>query len=753
MKTEASSSNGLSIANANSGIIVPNRLAGPVPVEPGIAIDASPVVTTGLGALGAATLGACSPATVATETPRVENTPNVNTGLGFKVEQVNNPVKSLNGIQLDQFGTHITAPSLSGGPDYSFTVLYTHEADGSLGSLRFAQFKDSQGTEETVPVFPTVFKGEVNGKKDLQGIIFYTLKDGALSQPDANGKISVKIAENLDKPLYSIFFKQGVTPEAFQAALQAFVSSGKAGAVSEARAFFDKYLDNIAFSNPNAKDAADALQTATVISYAAQDQELTTVLVSLLTGAKPVKAQAPSVELTATAPQVLSTATPETAPTAAPTEAPKVTFEQWAQANQPDSQTVLKAAENYAQVTGADHETINPQLVFLPGPKGEFAVMIDATTSAPLMIALPSESGKSYWVAANRKNLADAAGLGLGTSVTEAYTESWSPESKAIIPILGSEGNKYVIDYEFMWYNKDYPQNSLRPDAQSFNFKMLDAAVTFARKNNLKLEGQYLMQGNSDFLPPWLKAMDNGAMMDALHTHIDTVVKRYPQIKSWVVAGEFENPWGTNFWKDKLGLSDLSKITPESLAPLKQVYDWAHTANPDAKLFYSEGGGFEFGGDRADRTFNMIKMLKDMKTPIDGIAFQMHLKATDMINGDGSVNTQKLDALKAQIARYKAIGVDVIVPEMDLNMHGAPGDEAAHMKLQATIEKAVMKALLQSGVTEISFFGGSDKLNWMQDPKNGGGADAHATIFDADGNRKPSYYADEEAIVEFLQGK
>ena len=138
-----------------------------------------------------------------------------------------------------------------------------------------------------------------------------------------------------------------------------------------------------------------------------------------------------------------------------------------------------------------------------------------------------------------------------------------------------------------------------------------------------------------------------------------------------------------------------------------------------------------------------------MKTPITSIAYQMHLYGKEFI--DSSTRQQKMKHLKAEIARYKTIGIEVIVPEMDISMHEV--GESISPKLQAQIEHDSVLTLLESGVTDINHFGITDKLNWRQQEANGGGLDALATNFDFEGKPKINYYSDMQAIAEFLSQK
>ncbi len=417
------------------------------------------------------------------------------------------------------------------------------------------------------------------------------------------------------------------------------------------------------------------------------------------------------------------------------------------------SEALRPALLNYANAFGSEDPNFTPGAIIarlsdskaletLIGSDGQqFEILVDSLTGAPLFISIQDKTTREYgqWEITTTKNLAAIVGIDWGTTTTISYAQPWSPESTTIIPII-ELGNRFVLDYDLMWFNKDYPDISVRPSQTQFNFNQIDLAVKFAKENNLSLQGNGLLISIPSFLPPWLMAKtDKAEVLQIAKDHITTLVSKYPEIDTWVVAAELENPYAQNFWTKTFGLRDLTW--------LKESFDAAHAANPNAKLGYSDFD-IEFGGTKADRVFQIISNLKHTGTPIDEIAFQMHLNGKDVT--DPVIRQQKVAALKAQITRYKAIGIEVILPEMDISMHGVGGSDASRFQLQSQIEYDVILALLESGVKNISHFGGDDKLNWKQSAVNGGGPDALATPFDQNGNPKLNYYEDLKAIIDFL---
>ncbi len=370
---------------------------------------------------------------------------------------------------------------------------------------------------------------------------------------------------------------------------------------------------------------------------------------------------------------------------------------------------------------------------------------IQAYSPTPLLMTVKREDQWSDWEIITWKNLANIAGVNIGNSKPIAYTMNWNKESRIMKPILAEHGNTYGIYYDANWYNPAASENSLRPDERNFNYKFFDAAVNFGESNDQVLTSQFLLHSIPKFLPPWLLEINKNEqdyqdhIMGIIEEHIRTLVSQYPQIDYWGVLNEINHPRRTVFWKSVFGLDDLYWI--------QQAFSWAHEANPNAKLYYNDFK-IEFGGQKSDQVYELVKNLKDKGTPIHAIGFQMHLRGKDFL--DPVNREEKLNELGIQIQRYNQIGIEVLVTEFDLAMMGVSDDEYERYFLQAEIQEEIIKKLLESGVKTIIHFGGIDRLSWKEKPENGGGPDADATAFGDQGELKPNYYAEIRAIYSLL---
>ena len=354
-------------------------------------------------------------------------------------------------------------------------------------------------------------------------------------------------------------------------------------------------------------------------------------------------------------------------------------------------------------------------------------------------LALMGEDGK--WSEITLRELADDKKITIGMTPSINLTESWSPDHIIVSQILNS-GNTLKLDYDLMWWLPPQEQqaDSLRPSLLIINYNNIDKALRYSQKYNQGLVAQTLLVQNPYFLPQWLKEItDKTQLKDVATKHIQSLVAKYPQIDEWTVMAEFENPYFSNIWTKTFGLSDVGWIV--------DVYNTAHSANPNAKLTYSDFD-IEFGGVKADRVFGIIKNIKEAGAPIDIIAFQMHISGKDFI--EPSIRSQRMQEFAEQIKRYQDIGIQVEIGEMDIAMNGTSLDTEHNAIIQAEIYKAVMDTALDNGVNKIYFFGINDKYSWKNLPENGGGAGAIATLFGINGELKPSYYSVIQALYEHV---
>ena len=305
--------------------------------------------------------------------------------------------------------------------------------------------------------------------------------------------------------------------------------------------------------------------------------------------------------------------------------------------------------------------------------------------------------------------------------------------------ILKANGTGYTSAWAFQW-NNDKP---LRPDKDTFDFSYPDSLVFIY---DGKPEALHLIWGQYGQIPAWLKNgnYSKDQLREIIQNHISTVVTQYKgKIAMWSVVNE---PFGTSdrnpsFWADQLG---------KSSDWIELAFQTARKADPSAKLILNDTG-IEFGDQKANQMFNLVKGMKDRGVPIDGIGFQMHLNARDFLS-KGQMDTS-LKLFVETIEKYREIGVDVYLTELDVAMDEvfkSPDEEAA---IQASIYFNFIKAAREHGVTNISIFGVRDDNSWLVKFK--GNENVNPLLFDKDGREnyhitlqwRPSWNLDIAALI------
>jgi endo-1,4-beta-xylanase len=172
------------------------------------------------------------------------------------------------------------------------------------------------------------------------------------------------------------------------------------------------------------------------------------------------------------------------------------------------------------------------------------------------------------------------------------------------------------------------------------------------------------------------------------------------------------------------------------------AFHTAHQTDPEATLIMSDFG-IELGGEKTERIAKIVKRLIEDSVPIQVVAFQCHFDGKDFL---GTELERKKELFQDSIKRFKELGVEVCVGEIDIAMDNVTGNEREKQEIQAQIYKTIIESGLHSGVRSISFFGENDRHSFYT---NTGRPDANATIFDENSEPKPAYFA----IRQFLSDK
>jgi endo-1,4-beta-xylanase len=292
-------------------------------------------------------------------------------------------------------------------------------------------------------------------------------------------------------------------------------------------------------------------------------------------------------------------------------------------------------------------------------------------------------------------------------------------------------------------FNMIEPENvmkwgAVRPNRETFNFKLGDQVVDFAKAHSMKVRGHCLLWHK--YNPAWLA---NGnfsvdELTEMLRAHITTVMKHYAgEVFAWDVVNEaFDAKGGMehSIWYDNPGIGLVGKKT----AYIEQAFRWARAADPKALLFYND---YDTEGlnPKSDAVYTMVKDFKKRGVPIDGVGIQAHVFNLSM---------KEISSLAANISRLTALGVQVHITEMDvalpLDAKGALLDQK-DLERQADIYRFVAAACFQEPrCTAFQTWGFTDKYSWIPGYTKTKGA---ALPFDQSYAPKPAY----DALLKVLE--
>ena len=343
-------------------------------------------------------------------------------------------------------------------------------------------------------------------------------------------------------------------------------------------------------------------------------------------------------------------------------------------------------------------------------------------TVLALAAAMPS-SGPSVTLFAPYLQVAQRTGSGL----RDVAGPSGPLIGAAVNPAdLSDPGYVQALGREF---NLIVPENAMKfaetePAPHQFNFCAGDQIVAYAQGNGMKVRGHNLVW-QAD-LPSWLT---NGNYSSAdtasiLQEHINTVMGHYKgQLIEWDVVNEaisYSAPYGPqpSYWLNQLGSNYID-----------MAFQWAHTADPNVKLYYNDTGG-EGLGAKSDAVYNLVKGMLSRGVPVNGVGLQMHL---DLNSAPSQAD------MSSNMARLAALGLEVHITEMDVRL---PVDSngnasAAALASQAAIYQSVMSACQAApNCTAFLTWGISDAYSWIPSTYPGFGA---ALLLDAKYQPKAAY--------------
>ena len=334
-----------------------------------------------------------------------------------------------------------------------------------------------------------------------------------------------------------------------------------------------------------------------------------------------------------------------------------------------------------------------------------------------------------------------AAIAAMGTLATGGAAQAALAPGTSLKTLAAAQGNRYfgsgmtqnlllnatVTQLQTQQFNMVTPTNEMKWDATEpgngqFNFTSADAMVNYATANSDRVRCNNLVWHSQ--LPAWVaNGLPVSQVKATMENHITTEATHFKgKCYAWDVVNEPFNEDGTprvDAFFNAMGIGYIA-----------DALKTARAADPTAKLYLND---FDIEGMNAksNAMFSLAQSLLAQGVPLDGIGFESHF----IVGGVPS-------DMQANMQRFANLGLDVAVTELDDRMT-VPAS-TANLQQQATDFANVVKACLGVnrcvGVTA-SAVGDADSTIPLIYAGQGA-----ATMFDANYNPKPSFFAVQTAL-------
>lgn len=318
-----------------------------------------------------------------------------------------------------------------------------------------------------------------------------------------------------------------------------------------------------------------------------------------------------------------------------------------------------------------------------------------------------------------------------------------------------------------------------------FQTKTLDELVEWAQSNNLPV-AHHLLLGPNFYMPEWFATAGYSA------DDLDTLLAAYFQaalnsngngqkVRSWNIVNEVfqtdnsgayrsagEGKWDSQWMKmgyepDRSGLTGDAKVNDSHPVFIRKAFEYAarHTDGKleirDYKIEFSDAPVNEDGVTRIEPNrkamafYQLAKHLVNSGVPIGAVGFQMHLS----YGSDHYYREYDFDDFAANVRRFKDLGLEVYIAELDVGLHWdeghevggirEPNEKADFERLAAEQPKTyygAVRAARRGGADMISTWGLIDGTmeNWRKGEK--------ALLLDERGQRKRAYQAVLRALYD-----
>jgi endo-1,4-beta-xylanase len=298
-------------------------------------------------------------------------------------------------------------------------------------------------------------------------------------------------------------------------------------------------------------------------------------------------------------------------------------------------------------------------------------------------------------------------------------------------------------------FNVLTPENCMKPgpihpERGRLECAAADALVRFAEAHQMAVIGHCLSWHQQ--CPDWLFPAGLGRedALSQLREHVHAVAGHYRgRLQGWDVVNEA-------IVDDGEFLRDTPALRAIGADYIARAFEFAREADPGAELYYND-----YNIERPaklGRTVRLLEQLLAAGARVDGVGIQGHW----------ILDQVPFDDIRTAIARYRALGLKVMITELDIDVVDRPdcGADISVQRAYAPTEDLYGSGLPEivakrqaeqyarlfeifgepsQGVTRVTFWGLSDGQSWLNNWP--GKRTNHPLLFDRAFRPKPAYHA------------
>ena len=233
-----------------------------------------------------------------------------------------------------------------------------------------------------------------------------------------------------------------------------------------------------------------------------------------------------------------------------------------------------------------------------------------------------------------------------GTAVNDDIVAGRDPRAEALVP----------RHFNALTAENVMKAEVLHPQPGVWDFDAADAFVAYGERHGMYLIGHTLVWHNQT--PDWFFERDDGtpatpeAMAERMRAYIEVVAGRYAgRVDAWDVVNEIigeDGAYRDTVWTRAFG--------GDGDAVVRLAFEAASRYAPDTALYYNDFNTWR--PEKRAGIVRMVKMLQDAGIRIDGIGMQGHW----------GLNYPPIEEIEASIDAYAALGVKVMITELDVDV-------------------------------------------------------------------------------------